>query len=319
MSDELLRSASAFWNREATSPVHRSWLEHADARGYANELISGPRRQWPIEWFHGYVGGKRFERGLSIGCGTGALERDVLRRGLVREVDAFDGAGEPIRLAREAAVAEGLSVAYHVDDFNRVRLPRRTYDIVFFHQSLHHVAELERLLAEVMLSLRSGGGLYVDEYVGPSRHEWCDLAVALHRSVFGRIPAKWRTRGELPLPIQDDDPSEAIRSGEILQQVRVGFDLRECRPYGGTLLSVLCPVIDWTRAPKRLMLELIEFERELLRNGVPSYYGVYVATPKSGRRKVEAGVGYLATRLRGTIRTEARNFSERLRRIFSRG
>jgi ubiquinone/menaquinone biosynthesis C-methylase UbiE len=59
-------------------------------------------------------------------------------------------------------------IRYFAADFNRCNLPRRAYDAVFFHQSLHHVAYVERLFAQVWRTLKPSGLLYLDEYIGSS-------------------------------------------------------------------------------------------------------------------------------------------------------
>lgn len=140
----------------------------------------------------------------------------MIRRGICDRVDAFDGSETSLAAAREAAVAEGVvdRIAYRNDDFDRVTLPRRAYDVVFFHQSLHHVSRLERLLRQVARTLRPGGLLYLEEYVGPSRTYWTDRTVAWYRALFRMIPEHVRYQDELLLPVQWDDWSEAVRSGE---------------------------------------------------------------------------------------------------------
>ncbi|HUP48464.1 MAG TPA: hypothetical protein VNA04_06715 [Thermoanaerobaculia bacterium] len=86
--------ARRFWDREVIETRHVSWLEHPLVRDYVNDVIGG----WPMDWFERRLGRRRFERALSIGCGSGALERDVILRGICRRVDAFDGSVTSLRL-----------------------------------------------------------------------------------------------------------------------------------------------------------------------------------------------------------------------------
>ena len=65
-------------------PTHVSWMADPAVRAYINRSISGSPQTWPIDWFVEWLRGKRFERGVSIGCGTGPLERDLIRRGLCK-------------------------------------------------------------------------------------------------------------------------------------------------------------------------------------------------------------------------------------------
>ncbi len=291
--------AATFWDRETSSPTHTSWMENVAVRGYINTWIMGRSDGWPFKWFTEFLqtrGTPRFERALSIGCGTGPLERDLINRDLCGVVDAFDGSLASVEIARREAVRAGHGdrIHYFIADFNRPALPRRQYDAVFFHQSLHHVSKLEKLLAAVSRSLKPGGLLYLDEYIGPSRFDWNDDLIAVHRKMFSSmVPREARRVESLSLPIQADDPSEAIRSSEIMPKVECGFDVVAIRPYGGSLLSVLYPWIDWTAAPDRLLQQLFDSERSLLESGtLPHYHALVVATPKRGLRGLTARADY---------------------------
>src|SRR5262249_50892993 len=155
-------------------------------------------------------------------------------------------------------------IRYYAADFNEPALPRSHYDAVFFHQSLHHVGKLEKLLKAVLLALKPEGLLYLDEYVGPSRTAWVDASLLRHqREFYAAVARDVRKRDDVPVPIAYDDPSEAIRSGEILAKLRVGFELEQQRDYGGNLLTLLYPAVDWTRADSQLLTQMIECEDEL--------------------------------------------------------
>jgi SAM-dependent methyltransferase len=285
-------TAENFWDREVVAPTHTSWMEHPLVRNYIMTAISGSEPGlWPVEWFIRWANGRRFDRGLSVGCGTGPFERDVVRKSVVDRVDAFDGSTNSLRIATETARDEGLSsrLRYFAADFNEPFLPRTTYDVVFIHQALHHVAKLEKLLRSVLHALKPGGVLYLDEYIGPSRSDWNDELIAPHRRIFDTLPAAARRTETLPLPIQHDDPSEAIRSSEIMEQLRIGFDVRAMRGYGGNLLSVLFPAVDFARTP---IDAVISEERNALASGERSYYAVIIAEPRRGVGKLIASMRY---------------------------
>lgn len=278
-------SARTFWDREVVVPSHTSWMEHPRIREYILRSVSGSDQMlWPIDWFETWLNGRKFDRALSIGCGSGALERDLVRRNLVRRIEGLDGSSNSLRVARAAAAAEGMSkrIGYFAADFNEPVLPRRTFDAVFIHQALHHVAKLEKLLRVVMRALKPDGVLYLDEYIGPSRHDWTEEQLVRHRQLFESLPLEVRRFPRLNPPIQDDDPSEAIRSAEIMTQLRIGFDVLALRPYGGNLLAVLYPYAEPERIDPRTIERWIDEERDLLRTGAPPFYAVVVAEPKQG-------------------------------------
>jgi len=281
-----------FWDQEVVDPMLTSWMEDPLVREYINRSISGNAEpMWPIDWFQRWLGGRRFRRTLSIGCGSGALERDLVRRNVVDSIDAFDGSTNSLRLARQNADAEGLGkrIRYFAADFNEPALPPRTYDAVFIHQAAHHVAKLEKLYRAILRSMTPDAILYLDEYIGPSRFDWNDQTIAAHRTAFESYPTGARRVESLPLPIHAYDPSEAFRSDEIVPQLNVGFEIAEMRGYGGNLLSVIYPFVDWSAAR---IDTLIEREKQVLSRGEIPYYAIIVARPKRGAAKLLASLRY---------------------------
>ncbi len=276
-----------FWDREVVAPSHRSWMADPIIRDYINQSISDSDEPlWPMDWFARWLCGRRFRRALSIGCGSGALERDLVSRNLVDSIDAFDGSTNSLRVARETAEQEGLAlrIRYFAADFNEPVLPPRRWDAVFIHQAAHHVRKLEKLFRAVLLALKPDGILYLDEYIGPSRNHWNPETVADHRRVFNAYPDAAKRLPELPGPIEVNDLSEAIRSAEIVPQLAIGFDTAVMRPYGGNLLSVIYPHIDFGMVPGGIEA-LIEREKKVLASGEMPYYAIIVAKPKRGLAK----------------------------------
>ena len=276
----FVRSTS-FWDRTThQNPYHANWMADPRVRDYINSAFGN---LWPLDWFEQAFPGRRFPRALSIGCGTGALERDLVRRGLSERVDALDGSIASLAIATAEAKAEKMDrqIHYLAADFNEPALPARTYDAIFFHQSLHHVAKLEKLLRATARALKPGGMLYLDEYIGPSRDDWNDAMMQEVRAFHASLDPALRVREEVPLPIQEDDPSEAIRSGEIMRQLAVGYRVETFKGYGGNVLTLLYPEIHWDRAEPSLLEALIERDRAATRTARP-FCAVVVAHPKRG-------------------------------------
>ena len=278
--------SGSFWDSEVIAPTHSSWLSEPKVREYVNEMIAGAPHLWPFDALQQRIGKQARARALSIGCGTGALERDLIRREMFEHVDAFDGSVGSLAVAQREARDAGMSerISYYSSNFNAPVLPPSRYDAVFIHQALHHVASLEKLFLAIGKTLRPGGFFYFDEYVGPSRTDWNQKLLAVHQSAFQEIPAEMRRSERLALPIQADDPSEAVRSSEIIPEVLRTFEIEERRDYGGTLLSVLYPSIDWAKAGEDRLQWLIERDREQLRCG-HSYHAVMLLRPRRGYRR----------------------------------
>lgn len=297
MVNKQFTDAEAFWNREVVEKTHVEWMTDWPIRHHLNAMIGTPEHPlWPIEWLEEWLGGRRFGRALSVGCGTGPLERQLIQRGVCREIEAFDGSIGSLRIARQTADEEGVGehIRYFAMDFNEPVLPRDRYDIVFFHQSAHHVAKLEKLYRAVLLALKPDGLVYLDEYVGPSRFDWEDeRRLDRHQTFYRSLPRRVRTAERLEPPIHVYDPSEAFRSSEIESQLSVGFETLARRPYGGNVLSVVTAYIE-PDALDEVRSQLIDEENRWLAGGDPAYYAIVVARPKQGLAKRIASAHYWA-------------------------
>jgi len=285
-------SGSEFWDSEIIEPTHSSWMESLPVRHYINEQISGDPGLWPLEWFQRVLQGRTFDRVISIGCGTGELERSLMKLGLCRRIDAFDASVMSIAVAVTAARDAGVddAVRYFVADFNRPALPRNAYDAVFFHQSLHHVAKLEKLLRSVLATLKPDGVLYMEEFIGPSRNHWTEETVAPYQPLYEHFPESMRFFDYMPFPVEFGDLSEAVRSADIVPQLRIGFQIDHLRGYGGSVLSVLFPALVPEKITPEMVTWMLERDREATRAGRPHFYAVIVAHPKE--KRIVAGARY---------------------------
>ena len=275
----------AFWGRYYRTGGIRTWLAEPVVRHAVNERITGHPGSWTMAWFKENYAIEPFGRGLSLGCGEGALERDVMEKEICREMVGLDLSNEAVTRASALARAAGLdSINYRLGDMNHLELEEESFDIGFFHQSLHHVEALDSCLATVRRALRPGALLYLDEYIGPSRGDWRRELIAEAEEVYARLPRQIKRSRRVTLPVDWRDPSEAVRSAEIVEHLERYFVLREQRDYGGNLLSVIHPLLkpDVLTTPlgEEVLTTLVVAEDRLLERGVGSYYAVLVAEPR---------------------------------------
>src|SRR3954451_5860102 len=121
------------------------WLAHPMVRDRVNRLASGR----PDQDVYGHLMELLAVRGwrlpinhaLSLGCGFGGLERDLVGRGLVTKMQGLDLAEGAIVEARRLAAEAGLGdrIQYQVSDLEAADFSPGSADIVFAHSSVHHV------------------------------------------------------------------------------------------------------------------------------------------------------------------------------------
>ena len=276
------RIGGLFWGRQVTTGGLRTWMHEPLVRQRINASIAGSEDIWPTDWLRDQLGGRTLAQGVSLGCGDGALERDLVRKGICKRIVGIDISTRAIEKATRLAAEEGLEgITYRRADLNTADLGDQVFDGAFFHQSLHHVEDLEHCLRAVERALRPGSPVYLDEYVGPSRSEWRREVLADAEAVFQSLPREVRRRSRLQLPVDWRDPTEAIRSSEIVAAVESTFDVVARRDYGGNFLSVIYPHLDLRSVEPSHRLELIDFlldaEADHLRIGHESYYVVILA------------------------------------------
>lgn len=278
----------------------RHWTELARVQAVLNRRVSGDEDVDPYLWFlrTRLEGRLPVARALTIGCGAGDLERGLATYGFASAHDAFDVAPGAIEKACTAASEAGLGhVRYSVADGNDLRLEEDAYDVVFGVHAIHHIERLERLFEQVARALKPDGLFFMNEFVGPTRFQWSDRQLEVVNGLLRALPARYRrsTVGDglkerVPRPtiaeMVASDPSEAVRSIEILELAAAHFDLLEVRPYGGTVLHLLLHDIAGNFSPSvpggpELLEAICDLEWALVSSGdLPSDFAVVVARPR---------------------------------------
>ena len=236
-------------------------------------------------------------RAITLGCGTGDLERGLSKYGFAAVHEAVDLSDHAILAARQAAAAQQLRhIQYRAADLNSLRLEPDSYDVVFGVSSIHHVENLENLFSQVHAALRPGGLFFLDEYVGPTRFQWTDVQLRLMNEQLRKLPESLRRsvseRGKVKTEVirktldymKASDPSEAVRSADIVPLLRQHFKVVEFKGYGGSLLHELLFDIAGNFAQANdgslaRLEELFRIEDDLLESGtLPHDFAYAVAT-----------------------------------------
>lgn len=298
--DKDLQRASELWGERARQkqddamPVV-AWTDSSLVQQlYIHPTISGkPDDNWLI-WVAKKYFPQSVQWALSIGCGDGCLERHALQLDIAQYFDAIDASSEAIDIARRKASKLGYAdrVNYVVADLGRHRFEPHKYDVAFAAMALHHIKELEHVLTQIQQSLKPGALFILNEYVGPDQFQWTETQLELANELLLRIPEGYRrslTSGQLKTRVIRQtreqmnwrDPTEAIRSSEIVLLVSQMFDLVERVYYGGTLVNLVLEEIAGNFRPVAedlaLLKMLFEAEKRLLREGViPSDFALII-------------------------------------------
>jgi SAM-dependent methyltransferase len=214
-------------------------------------LVSGdPGCDW-LTWVEHAHLPPDLEAALVIGCGSGWLERALAGRGRFRSIVACDFAADTVARARQTAEEAGVTgIEYRVLDLENEGLPAGPFDAVFANDVLHHIAGLEPLYTRIHAALAPEGRLIFNEYVGPNRFQYSDERMELVNRYLRVLPdrLRWdpitgrrlwrRVRADVNQLVLDD-PTEAVRSEEVMPLARRFFRTEKEYLYGGGLLNPL--------------------------------------------------------------------------------
>ena len=260
------------------------WTHSATVRRYLHFLVSGTYEcDWPT-WVRAHHLPERVERVLVLGAGSGWLERALAKKEGIGSIVACDFAAATVASAEAAARAEGLGqIRYAVCNLESEPLPEGPFDAVFANDVLHHITDLEGLYGRIHQALALEGKLLFNEYVGPNRFQYGDDRMALINRYFRLIPDhlrfnpywgglfwnRWRTD---PVKLAENDPTEAVRSEDVLPLARKFFETEKEYSYGGGLLNPLLYEIvgnfDEAKDYDRGLLQLFcDAEDRLFRSG----------------------------------------------------
>ena len=227
------------------------WTASPIVRRYLHWLVSGsPECDWPT-WVRAKHLPPDVNRVLVLGCGSGWLERALAQKTGIGEITACDFARERVLAAEQTARQEGLDrIRYQVCNLEAEALPEGPFDAIFANDVLHHITDLEGVYGRIHEALAPKGKLLFNEYVGPNRFQYSDGRMDLINRYFRLIPDHlrfnpywgglfWSRFRTDPDKLIADDPTEAVRSEDVLPLARKIFQVEAEYSYGGGLLNPL--------------------------------------------------------------------------------
>lgn len=159
---------------------------------------------------------------VDVGCGRGRSFKLLAERFRPERMIGIDVDADMLEVAAGEVAKDNLKVDFRQTTSSRLMLPDQSVDMVFCHQTFHHLMDQEEALAEFHRVLKPGGLLLFAESTRKYIHSWIIRLLFRH-----------------PMDVQRTAP-------EYLQMVRAaGFEV------GGG--SVSYPYLWWSRGDLGVM------------------------------------------------------------------
>jgi len=279
------------------------WGQLPQVEKYINRKITGSSDLNYI----GYTAERYFKplrekgpiRMMSLCCGIGQFELTWLKQGIVDQVIGYDVSQACIDAANQSAQADGLQDKAKFIQFdlnNGEFADSETFDVILNQAALHHVENLEHLLAECRKVSTDHTVFINHDYIGPNHHQWTEKQLEYINKVMTLLPDSLKESLTNPgvtyqhksaLSMEEMlrlDPSEGVRAKDITKVMDQYFEISDYKPFGGTILHVLLNDIAGNFATPEhaaLLDLLILLEESLINEGVlESDFAYWVARPR---------------------------------------
>ncbi len=109
------------------------------------------------------AGSARYADILDVGCGYGLSFAELAQRFSPDRILGMDADPQLAQRAGAAAARCGCPVRLHAANAAQLDLPDASFDLLFCHQTFHHIVEQEAAMAEFFRVLKPGGVLLFAE------------------------------------------------------------------------------------------------------------------------------------------------------------
>ncbi len=137
-----------------------TWTRHVLERAIVDleRLIPDRRATYPVI--------------VDVGCGWGRSFKLLQERFRPERMIGIDIDAAMVATAADEAKKQGLTVEVWRGSSSRLALPNQSVDMIFCHQTLHHLIEQREALAEFHRVLKPGGLLLFAESTRKYIHSW---------------------------------------------------------------------------------------------------------------------------------------------------
>jgi len=109
---------------------------------------------------------------LDVGCGQGKSFKQLQQAFAPQRLIGIDLDDKNLAYSQRQSAADGLTVELMKNSCSAIDLPDASVDIVFCHQTFHHLVEQEQSLKEFNRVLKPGGLLLFAESTKAYIHSW---------------------------------------------------------------------------------------------------------------------------------------------------
>lgn len=283
-----LKRAASYWNNYQETERSRWWHSSEIIRHYNEKVCGKPLDGWNaggIDLLKRRLNGRKLQKAISIGCGTGMKEIGMLKSGIVESFVCYDISQHMIDIATQNAEKEGFMerMNFCCSDFFASGCSAEAYDLVFWDNSLHHMPDARQAVKESERILKKGGFFFCNDFVGESRFQWTDMEMAIVNGLRlylpdkyfygpeGRIFKRFQTKPEVEQMIQSD-PSEAADSSNILPAIEEIFSDATVIPTGGLIYSICLEDIIYNMEENSELLKyMLELDDQTIQFGLTLY------------------------------------------------
>jgi peptidoglycan/xylan/chitin deacetylase (PgdA/CDA1 family)/2-polyprenyl-3-methyl-5-hydroxy-6-metoxy-1,4-benzoquinol methylase len=252
--------AADFWSKVDCSESDKNFYCFSPIRTRSSKLIFDEFDASKTDWCEYWTVQKYlkdqipFEKCISVCCGTGQIERTLAKLNVAKKIIGIDIAQGAIEKAKQRARDENLNnIEYYVSDLNTESLKEDEYDIIWANGALHHIENLDSVIPMLYKSLKRGGFLISNEYVGPKYQQIPQRQQEIINAVKHIMPPELRLKSQIEkydtfgqiwkhTPMKyflETDPSECINSNNIIPLLRKYFEDVEVKYFDGSILFYL--------------------------------------------------------------------------------
>lgn len=288
--NETQSKIGKYWDIKKIADKRLRWWNSPNIIRYYNYRICGKYLDgWnsgPIDVLKRTAGeNKKFEKAVSVGCGNGTKEMELIKQGFVNKFICYELSERRIEEGKTHAEKYGIadSIEFHLGDFfeSDDNLPAY-YDLVFWDNSIHHMLDTRKAVINSNRILKEGGYFFCNDYVGANRFQWSDLELAVMNGVRQSLPdevfivngkqvQQFVTRNDVE-KMKQIDYSEAADSENIIPSIKEIFQNPFIAYAGGTVFHIcLNDILQNIPENSDLLKHLLQIDADAADHGIGQY------------------------------------------------